>query len=121
MHDNTSNDLAALKQSIVRNLLRQNTCKNGFRGYIKFMTVDVPFSSEAFRKYFGPYFDNNEIAEKKGFKIALPVAELDPILGSSWHIGARKSTTTQQRIIGDVSIHYRAKYSPVFDNANCRR
>ena len=122
MHDHCSNELSALKQSIVRILLRQNSCKNGFKGYIKFLTVDVPFSFEAFTKYFGIHFQNHQrLSEKFGCKVSLPVQELNSILGRNWHIGARKCTTTQQRIIGDISIHYRPKYSAVFDNADCPR
>ena len=99
---------------------RRNSCRNGSKGFVKTMTVDMPVSSTTFDKYFGIYC--KEMSKKhSGYKICLTIEEMSSILGLNWHIVAQKNTTTHQRVIGDVSIHYRPKYTRIFDNSACPR
>ena len=87
-------------------MLRKNSCQNGRRGFTQFMIVDVPVNERTFEKYFGIYVDIGKIFEKSGCKISLTIQQLSNIFGKNWHIFVRKNTTTHQRVIGDVSIHY---------------
>ena len=102
-------------------MLRRNSCRNGSKGFVKYITVDVPLSRKTFNKYFGMYLPAGHNDDKSGCKILLTVNQMSVIFGSNWHIFAKKNTTTHQRIIGDVTIHHRPKYSTVFDNTDCPR
>ena len=116
-----SNEISALKQIFLRKMTRRNSCKNGARGFSKFVTVDMPLSLNTFQKFFAHYLDVAPNVQISPCKLVLTVQQMSMIFGPNWHIFPRKDTTTHQRIIGDVSIHYRPKYSTVFDNADCPR
>ena len=121
MHDVCSNEISALKQTILKKMMRKNSCQNGAKGFTKFVTVDMPLSLNTFNKFFGHYLGLRDNLEMCPCKIQLTVQQLSIIFGQNWHIFPRKNTTTHQRFIGDISIQYRPKYSTVFDNADCPR
>ena len=102
-------------------MLRRNSCRNGSKGFVKYITVDVPLSCKTFNKYFGMYLTPAHNYARSGCKLLMTVNQMSNIFGSNWHIFAQKNTTTHQRIIGDVTIHHRQKYSTLFDSTDCPR
>ena len=83
--------------------------------------MDIPFSYECFSDHFVQL--TNEKIETKchSVKVSLTVQELSQVLGDDWNIVIQKNTSTHQRIIGDITLHHRTKFTSIYDNTTCPR
>ena len=115
------NELLAFKYSLSKSMARRNTALNQRTGYLKYITLDMPFSCDAFNHIFKRFLNAQPTQTSKGSKLKLTITDLREILGAQCHILVQKNTTTRQRLIGDVTIHHRAKHTPLYDNAACPR
>ena len=96
--------MASMKFSVRRCLA---TLSFGFRGKysnVKYCSVDLPLSNNAFSSFFADDYTNED-----NFKRNVSVKHLNAVFGSNWHIYNFPNSSTRRRIIGDVHLHYRMK------------
>ena len=84
------------------------------------MTVDVPQTVTTFHRTFGQILKNS-LKVKDSFKSSATLDQLTHISGHNWHIYAEKNSSTQQRLIGLVTIHHRPKITNIYDKSDCFR
>ena len=80
-------------------------------GYQKYVIIDIPFSRKAFTIFF---IQKLEILRSKfSHKIALDlsVIELQKVFGDHWYVLKSSNSSTEAKIIGMVSLNFRAKTS----------
>ena len=70
----------------------------------------MPFSREGFQKYFGEKIQNQKPSKVSKICLELSVIELETVFGRNWYILRTYKSTTQQRILGMVSINFKPKF-----------
>ena len=106
-----SNDLQALKLTIVRSLASLSHAKNGNHVNITNISVDMPLSPQQFMKFFPVEYSAN----RENFKQTLSVEDLNSAFGLNWHIFKFPNSSTRKRVIGVVLLHFRKKRMTVFE------
>ena len=102
-------------------MAKLNSARNGRIGYVKYITVDIPFSRDNFDNTFEEFKDLISKGKNESSKLVLSIHQLTKVFGREWNIVVHKNTTTRQRIIGDVTVHHRPKFLCVYDNTSCSR
>ena len=102
-------------------MARLNSARNGRTGYLKYLTIDLPFSSDCFNYFFKKYTIHDKRKMSDSCKVVLSINELREVFGNDCHISVEKNTTTRQRLIGDVTLHHRPKILNCYDNSDCTR
>ena len=117
--DETANEISALKHTLYRSMSRMNYSRKGKR-YMKWLTVDVPFSRKNFLNIFGRKLINTSKLPNL-FKTSTTTSKLEEFLGNNWHVYVDKSTSTQHRIFGMIHILHRSKNLMIYDKSQCYR
>ena len=110
-----------LKHNLIKSMAKLNSARNGRIGYVKYITVDIPFSKQSFRNIFDKFDHLMSRGKHDSSKLVVSIQDLTSIFGHHWNIVVHKNTTTRQRIIGDVTLHHRPKFICVYDNTSCSR
>ena len=97
------------------------SARNARTGYVKYITVDIPFSTQSFTNIFKKFEALISKGKDNSSKLLLSIQDLKTIFGPDWNIVVHKNTTMRQRIIGDVTLHHRPKFVCVYDNTACSR
>ena len=104
------NQLIAIKMQIWKSLKSYKYNHNNRTGYQRYVIIDMPFSQQAFNAFFRKTIPKiAEISATKHFD--LTVFDLEKVFGLDWYVSQSSKTTTQQRIIGMVSVNFRSKTS----------
>ena len=115
------NEFRSLKHHLVRSMAKLNSARNGRTGYVKYITVDIPFSKQSFRNMFQAFDHVTSRGKNESSKLVVSIQDLSHIFGPDWNVVVHKNTTTRQRLIGDVTLHHRPKFICVYDNTSCSR
>ena len=99
----------ALKLSIENAIKKSKSKINNKTGYQKYVQIELPFSMQAFQKFFIRKFERNISNTQNQKHMELSVNDLDSVFGKDWHIIENATSTTIQRILGMVSVNFRAK------------
>ena len=105
----------------MRSMARLNSARNARTGYLKYLTIDLPFSRDSFNYFFQQYSTHKKNNQSDSCKVVLSINELRQTLGNDCLISVQKHTTTRQRLIGDVTLHHRPKRFTPYDNTDCNR
>ena len=117
---NDSNELESLKHSVMQALKRSSTSRNGRFGHVKSTTVDIPFSKKSFQTYFTAKIPKLKL-KMNNAKSRITVEETRLVLGADCTIFKHKQSSTQQRLIGPIKVHYRPKLFDIYSIQNCPR
>ena len=101
----------ALKLSLQNTLKKYKWNSNHKTGYQKYAVIDIPFSEKGFDIFFVRKFSHQIQERKNGIFLNLDPTDLQELFGKDWYIIQNKHSTTQQRILGMVSMHFRCKTS----------
>ena len=100
---------------------RLNSGKNSKTGYSKYITIDLTFSYDCFNNTFQKFQKHRKTIKSQSLRISLTTEEMTQVLGEDWNILVEKNTTTRQRIIDDITVQHRTKFTSIYDNTNCPR
>ena len=112
----SNNELEAVKMAIVRSLSCLSYGQKGKYINIKSICIDLPLSRNTFRNKFPV-----EYCGQDNFKQLLDVDELNCVFGDEWHVYNFPKSSTRNRIIGLILLHFRRKKIDVFPHANQTR
>ena len=105
---NVKNDFLALKLCIRNCLKKYKWNSNNRTGYQKQMIIELPFSRQSFERHFLDKLPLHNV-NSNTIKLNVSVIDLEPIFGHNWYVMQNTSSTTQQRVMGMVSIEFRSK------------
>ena len=97
-------EVTAIKYSVIRILSSLSTGSKGQHRSMKYVSVDLPLSREAFKKYF-LHDDKGELSVKK----VVELSHLDQAFGRQWNVVNFKDSSTRKRVFGLVLMHFRLK------------
>ena len=101
-------------------LKRASGGRNGKNGTVKSSSVDLPLNQKNFKSYFVTKVPALEIRINH-VRAKISVNELRMILGNDCNVFKHKSSSTQQRIIGEIQVYYRPKVFNVYTSEHCDR
>ena len=110
------NELTALKLTVFKSLKNAKWNCNNKTGYSKYSVIDVPFSKNAYNKWFKMRIKSLSNKSEDKVSADLSIGELNKVFGENWHILRNPNSTTQQRVLGMVSMLYRPKKMDVLIN-----
>ena len=99
----------AIKLAIMKQLKLAIYNSNNATGITKKSVVDLPLSRQTFEIMFVSKLPVLNLKSKSAVSCNLSIKQLDTIFGPNWSIYNQLNSTTQQRIIEDVSLLYRIK------------
>ena len=101
----------ALQLSIHNALKMYKYNHNHKTGYSKLVQIDMPFSRKAFTVFFVNKLNEEIPSPSTRISIQLTVENLQQVFGENWYIMKNSKPSSQQRILGMVSILFRCKMS----------
>ena len=103
------NEINAIRLAILNVLKKNNYNSNSKMGIMDRAFIDMPLGLNKFKFLFLNMLPSLEQNCKLPMKCELTINELDLVLGSNWSIYRKTNSTTQQRILGKISLNYRCK------------
>ena len=94
--------------------------RNGRNGNVKYSSVDLPLNKQSFKKYFVTKVPALRL-EMNHVRGKISVNDLKKILGNDCNVLRQKSSSTQQRIVGEIDVYFRPKIINVYTNEHCGR
>ena len=114
------NEILSIKHAIYKAMCHSRN-KNNKNGHMKYVIVDMPLSLQNFKSNFGSKFLSLSSKPNYLVKTTLTIQDLIPIFGQNWNRVISSNYSTQQRIIGSISLQYRSKNLLIPGNENCPR
>ena len=81
---------------------------------------DIPMSCRTFKKYFACHFKEIDFTNRY-VRMNLTIDSLKPILGKNFDMMVHPTSSTHQRIVGNLKLFYRPKIQKMFTKDNCPR
>ena len=78
----------------------------------------MAFSKQAFNEFFVQKMPQYFSGTSEKIHLELSVNDLESVFGKDWYVLTNPSSTTQQRILGMVLVHFRQK---TFQDQSSRR
>ena len=91
---------------------------NSQTGIVKNSLIDMPLSTEAFEKFVVTQIPSLNLQSTNSVKCQLTIDQMNLISDSNWSIWTKKNSTTQQRVLGQILLHYRQKKYDGMENFN---
>ena len=114
------NEMEAIKHAIAKTLQKSNSAVNGKCGATKNCIIDLPLSRQNFLLHFVRKVTDLKLT-MNCCRRKITVENFEQIFGHESHIFKQRNSTTQQRIIGIVNLHFRPKMVDIYKNDNCLR
>ena len=104
--DQLPNEINAIKLAVMRSLKKSSYNCNSKLGIMNKCFIDIPLSKETFKFYFAPKCTTTD-PRHLPVKCDFEVQEFDSMFGDNWAVYRQPNSTTQQRILGKISLLFR--------------
>ena len=103
------NEMASLRLSVYRIMSKLSFGMRGNYSHMRNVSVDVPLSQETFHERICKHLQEFEYLGQDNLKVSVCPSDLNAVFGDNWFQFNFESSSTRNRVLGLVTIHYRVK------------
>ena len=107
------NEIMCLKTEIQKKFRFIRRSKNSRIGVTKYVSINVPMSKKCFQANFWNQVDGLKKSPNGSIRGNILIDEMAKVLGSRWHIGQTLTSSTQARVISNITLKYFRKLIPL--------
>ena len=107
--------MSSLRLSVLKIMSKLSFGHKGNFRHMKTVSLDVPLSPETFQSKICDVVDIIDYSGEENFKIDVAPSQLNLVFGDNWSKFQFSSSSTQKRVLGLVTIHFRLKRVQILD------
>ena len=115
------NELNSIKICLLRAISCARFSKGGQNVLMQMVSVDMPCSQNVFLRKFVCSVQQIMYDGEDSYKCKVMPSHLKYLFGNDWHIFIYTKSSTQRRIIGLISLHFRKKSLKICDKVHTVR